>query len=112
MASQLELIAIQQRAALIPKNYYNDEAPANNYNPTHSRAIADSETPEAGRGTGANDPLTASLDYNGGTETDKFGNPAIPGTGRQPAFSMNQYNPDRVYTAPDTSANIGQVVIE
>lgn len=112
MSNALEQVAIQQRAALIPKNYYNNAAPSNNYNPAHTRAMADGTTPEAGRGTGDNDPQAASENYAGGTNTDIFGNPNIPGSGRKPAFSMNEYNLDRRYTAPDTSANVGQVVIE
>lgn len=111
-SNKLEEIGIAQRATLIPKNTYNDAAPANNYSPTHTNALADSTTPEKGRGTGANDPATAAEDYNGGTQTDKFGNPIIPGSGRQPAFSMNQYNLDNKYVAPDTSANVGQSIID
>jgi hypothetical protein len=112
MSNKLEQAAIQQRAILIPQNAYNDAAPANEYTATHTKALADATTPEKGRGTGSVDPQTAAVDYNGGTNTDKFGNPSIPGSGREPAFSMNQYNLNNGYSAPDTSANVGQVVID
>jgi hypothetical protein len=111
-SNKLEQAAIIQRAILIPQNAYNDAAPANEYTATHTKALADATTPEQGRGTGAADPQTAAVDYNGGTNTDKFGNPTMPGSGRQPAFSMNQYNLNNGYTAPDTSLNQGQVVID
>jgi len=112
MGSKLEDIAIQQRATLIPKNIYNDAAPANNYTATNTRALADTQTPENGKGTGDNEVEAASENYNGGSATDKFGNPSIPGSGRNPAFSMNQFNPSNKYIAPDTSANVGQVVLD
>lgn len=114
--SKLEEIAIIQRNTLIPKNYYNNEADANNYAATHTRAKSDTLTPEAGRGSGGNNFLDTP-NYDGvGTQTDINGNPSIPGSGRNPAFTNNGstwgYTPDSIYNAPDTSANIGQVVID
>ena len=40
----------------------------------------------------------------------------MPGSGRNPAFSQNfakwGYDPTHNYAAPDTTANVGQVVID
>ena len=115
-ASKLELIAIQKRAELMasqPKGY-NDADDAHHYSVTHTKALADSTTPEQGRGTGDNDPASAAENQNGGTKTDIFGNPNIPGSGRNPAFSMNHNNPTNRYgyeDSIDTSGNVGQVVL-
>jgi len=110
--SKLEQVAIQQRNVLIPINTYNDTAAANNYTATHTRALSDTITPEAGRGT--NNYLDTS-NYNAGTQTDIAGNPAEAGSGRLAAFANNAstwgYTPDSTYQAPDTSLNVGQVVI-
>ena len=115
MANKLEQYAIEQRAKLLPKNDYNDEASANNYSGTHTRALADQKTPEAGRGSGGNNFLDTP-NYNVGTETDINGNPSIAGSGRKPAIANNGstwgYTPDNIYKAPDTSENTGQVTIE
>ena len=51
MSNKLEQAAIIQRSILIPRNAYNDAAPANEYTATHTKALADTGTPEKGRGT-------------------------------------------------------------
>lgn len=112
MGTKLEQIAIVQRGILIPKNEFNNESPANNYTETHTKALADTATPEEGRGTGG------FLDIDNqaaGTQTDILGNPFIPGSGRKPAYALNGstwgYTPDSYYQKPDMSGNIGQVSI-
>ena len=74
--SPLEIAAIAARNALLPKNTYNNAAPANEYTATHTRAI---------------------------------------GSGRNPAFALNLgtfgFDPTHRYVAPNTSKNIGQVII-
>ncbi len=86
--NKLEEIAIAQRNSLIPRNHYNNEAEGNKYTGTHTRALSDSETPEAGRGSGGNNFLDTP-NQNVGTQTDINGNPLIPGSGRNPAYANN-----------------------
>ena len=109
--SKLELVGIDQRNALLPKNDYNSVG-GNQYTSTHTRALSDVKTPEAGRGTGQN---LDSENYAAGTRTDIQGNPTLPGSGRNPAMANNQatwgYSPKQVYTKPDTTGNNGQVNI-
>lgn len=116
-SNKLEEAAILARATLIPKNLYSDASPEHNYTATHSRALADETTPEAGRGTGDANMESAIENDNAGTKTDKFGNPAILGTGRNAALTQNLAKwgmgkePEQQYKSPDTSANVGEVVI-
>jgi len=111
--SKLEQIAIIQRGTLIPINSYNSAAAANNYTATHTRALGDAQTPEAGRGSGG---FLDIENYDVGTATDINGNPNVGGSGREPAFANNGstwgYTPSVVYSAPDTSLNQGQVIID
>lgn len=104
--SKLELIAIQQRNVLSPMNTYSLDT-GNNYGSTHTRAMSDTETPEYGKGTGVYMDT-----MNGGSSTDKFGAPSASGSGRIANMAANQYNQDNRYTAPDTTGNVGQVVID
>ena len=111
--SKLELAAIAQRNLLIPKNFYNGSDNNNQYNPTHTRAKADSLTPVNGKGTGGYLDIN---NYNAGGEYDKNGNQAVAvGSGRKYALANNMstwgYGPTKVYEHPDTSLNIGQVII-
>jgi len=111
--SKLEQIAIAQRGILIPINSFNNEDAANNYTATHTKALSDTLTPEAGRGTGN---FLDVENMSVGTQTDINGDPTTPGSGRNPAFANNGstwgYTPDAIYQAPDTSLNIGMVVID
>lgn len=103
-SNKLEEAAIQQRAALIPQNIYNSSDASQNYNVGHTNAISDGDL--KGKGTGIH------LDtYNGGGDFDINGNPNIVGSGRIQNLVINQYNDDNGYEHPDTSGNIGQVVI-
>jgi hypothetical protein len=105
MASKLEEVAIAQRNILIAKNTYN-VIPEQNYSPTHSRALSDNETPLRGKGTGI------FLDtFNGGDDIDVNGNPNFAGSGRLQNQAVNVYNKDNPYDHPDTTGNVGQVVI-
>ena len=110
MSNRLEQIAIAQRNALIASNNYDNANPSNNYSATHTRALSDQATPIYGKGTGI------FLDtYNGGGDVDINGNPVYGGSGRLAAFANNGstwgYTPSSNYTAPDTTGNVGQVVL-
>lgn len=103
--SKLELIAIAQRNVIIPFNTYNLE-PTQNYQSTHTRALSDNATPNYGKGTGVYLDTT-----NGGSSIDVNGIAAAAGSGRLGNVAFNEYNQNNGYTAPDTSSNIGQVII-
>lgn len=106
MSNKLEQVAIQQRDILKAKNTYN-EIQEQQYSATHTRALADQQTPKHGKGTGI------FLDtYNGGDDVDVNGDPNRPGSGRIKNIATNIYNADRGYEHPDTSGNIGQVTFE
>lgn len=109
----LEIAAIQARNSLIPKNLYNGVASANEYSATHTRALADQTTPHYGKGTGN---FLDIYNYAAGADWDVFGNQANSiGSGRNPAFANNfatwGYDNTHYYQHPDTSKNIGQVII-
>jgi hypothetical protein len=102
-SNKLEQAAIAARNTLLPTNTYNNADGSNNYTATHTRALSDSETPVAGKGTGV------FLDtYNGGGSLDINGNPAAAGSGRIQNVAVNQYNGGNTYQHPDTSGNVGQ----
>lgn len=103
-SNKLEEAAIQQRSALIPLNGYNNADISQNYNASHGNALSDGDA--KGKGTGTH------LDtYNGGSDIDINGDPSIIGSGRIKNMVINQYDGTNGYTAPDTSANLGQVSI-
>lgn len=114
----LEAAAIAARATLLPINTYNSVAPANQYSATHTRAVSDSTTPVYGKGSGGFLDID---NYAGvGGDWDINGNQANSvGSGRLPAFSLNNstwgYGPNGLgmnpYQHPNTSGNIGQVII-
>lgn len=107
--SKLEQIAIQERATMLAANTYDSAAPANGYSETHTRALSDTLTPDYGKGTGVFMDTT-----NGGSDIDINGNPNISASGRLANIAINQYNgntPANGYQTPNTSANIGQVII-
>lgn len=96
------------------------------YSVTHTNAISDSLSPYNGKGTGdlidmvnTYNGVTARANYNGGSIEDRLGVPSQPGSGRSPQITNNAalwgYGPSAVagsdYIAPNTSQNIGQVVI-
>lgn len=99
-ADKLTQFADDARKKNIVKNFYNNDANANEYSATHTRALSDQETPINGKGTGV------SLDtYNGGGEFDIKGNPNYGGSGRLSAIAYNQsqwgMSPENPYTAPE-----------
>lgn len=113
----LEAAAIAARATLIPINTYNNYAVANEYTSTHTRALSDSLTPNYGKGSGQYLDID---NYSGvGGAMDVNGNTLYAGSGRNPEMGLNNglwgYGPQGLnmqnYTAPNTSANVGQVVI-
>lgn len=103
--SELERIAIEQRNVLIPKNNYNVGV-SNNYSALHTRALSDQTTPINGKGTG----IFMDTD-NGGGSLDIYGDPAIAGSGRLNSLLVNEYNKTNGYKTPNTSLNVGQVII-
>jgi len=104
-SNKLEEVALSQRDVLIAKNTYN-QIQEQQYKATHTRALSDQETPKAGKGTGV------FLDtYNGGSDIDVNGDPNRPGSGRINNKTFNFYNENNQYDHPDTSGNIGQIVI-
>ena len=116
--SPLEAAAIAARATLIPINIYNSFAPSNEYSATHTRALSDTTTPVYGKGSGQYLDIE---NYAGvGGEYDIHGNVGLYiGSGRNPQITLNGslwgYGPVALgfqnYQHPDTSQNIGQVVI-
>jgi hypothetical protein len=116
--SPMEAAAIAARAVLIPKNIYNNGAPSNEYGATHTRALSDTTTPVYGKGSGF---FLDIQNYTGvGGDWDVNGNQSNSiGSGRNPQLTLNAglwgYGPNQIagadYTHPDTSKNIGQVVI-
>lgn len=115
--TRLEIAAIAARNTLIAINTYDSVAAANNYTATHTRALADTETPIQGKGTGNYLDID---NYSAGGDFDINGNPATAvGSGRNPAIALNGatwgYGPVGLglsnYQHPDTSANIGEVTI-
>ena len=117
MPNKLEQTAITLRYALTNIDIYRQDwsLPAdtsNNYTVTHTRALADDKTPVYGKGTGF---FLATDDYTGGGEYDINGNPKIPGSGRNNAFAKNLsdwgFGPNKNYTIPDTSLNVGKFKI-
>ena len=113
----LELAAIAARATLIPINTYNNVATSNEYTATHTRALSDSLTPKYGKGSGG----FLDIDNYGGVggTFDINGNSIYAGSGRNPELALNNslwgYGPTGlgmiVYQHPNTSLNIGQVII-
>lgn len=116
--SPLEAAAIAARSTLLPINTYNNADQSNEYTATHTRAVSDQTTPVYGKGSGQFLDID---NYAGvGGDYDINGNQNLYiGSGRVPSFAMNGglwgYGPQGLgmqnYTSPDTSANIGQVVI-
>lgn len=116
--SPLEVAAIAARIALLPQNTYNNAASPNEYNATHTRALSDTSTPIYGKGSG----LFLDINNYGGVggEWDVQGNQLNSvGSGRNPQITLNAglwgYGPAPIaggdYTHPDTSGNVGQVII-
>ena len=101
----LQDYAIEARDILESKNIYTD-IEGMQYNSQHTRALSDTETPIQGKGTGVYLDVT-----NGGGSLDIYGNTTIVGSGRIKNLAINEYGNDNPYTAPDTSANKGQVII-
>ena len=116
--SPLEAAAITQRNILMAMSTYNNASNANNYTATHTRAISDQTTPVYGKGSGQFLDID---NYAGvGGDWDINGNQANSvGSGRMPAFALNGstwgYGPAGLgmqnYQHPNTSANVGQVII-
>jgi len=129
--SPLEIIAIASRNFLLPKSsllYGTSFKTTNEYGQTNTNAKADLATPYRGKAT--NDAFDLSNTYNGYTARNNYigGDDydikgSTNGIGRNKAilynlttfgYGVNITNPadtKNFYTHPDTSKNIGQVVI-
>lgn len=103
-SNKLEEVALNQRASLIPLNPYNSSDSSQKYGSGHPNALSDGDN----KGKGTNTFLDT---FNGGADFDINGNPAIAGSGRIQNIGVNQYDSDNGYDHPDTSGNVGQVVI-
>jgi hypothetical protein len=116
--SPLEAAAIAARNILLPSNTYNNASATNEYSATHTRAVSDASTPIYGKGSGG------FLDINNyagvGGDWDVNGNPLNSvGSGRNNNIILNSgiwgYGPAAIsgsdYIHPNTSLNIGQVII-
>ena len=114
--SKLEAAAIAARNTLIAINTYDSVDEANNYTATHTRALADNETPVQGKGTGQYLDID---NYDAGGSIDINGSGTNVGSGRNAAIALNGaqwgYGPVGLglqnYQAPNTGANTGQVSI-
>jgi len=102
-SNKLEQAAIAARSRQIPTNTYNGEAQGQEYSAGHTRAKSDDKTPEHGKGT--NTYLDTA---NGGSSSDINGAANAAGSGRIQNVAFNEFNRDKVYVHPDTSANAGQ----
>lgn len=118
--TDMEYAAIIQRGVLIPRNLYQVGGPTQ-YSLTHTRAITDNQTVNAGRGTGA---FLDIENYGAGLGWDRTGNPnpgsiVGAGIGRSPSITLNNATWDmgpsglgmQNYNAPDMTRNVGQVII-
>lgn len=96
--------------------------PSTAYGSNHTNALADNLSPYNGRGTGngiTNGVYGAINNYNGGNTEDINGVPSQVGSGRNQQVTLNAgtwgYGPAPIagsnYTNPNTSANVGQVII-
>lgn len=120
--TDMEYAAVIQRNALIPINTYNSFDDSNKYSLTHTRAITDKKTPNAGRGTGTFLDIN---NYDAGLDFDKLGNKQNPGSivgagiGRGASITLNNatwnMGPTGLnmqnYSNPNTALNVGQVII-
>ena len=119
--SDMEYAAIIQRNTLIPINTYKNDVAANQYSLVHTRAITDTQTPNAGRGTGRFLDID---DYGAGLDWDRLGNPnpgsiVGAGIGRSPSLTYNNatwgMGPVGLgmtnYVPPNMALNVGQVTI-
>jgi len=95
--------------------------PDDAYGITHTNAVADSDSPYLGRGTGdgiSQGVFGAINNYSGGNIEDINGTVGVQGSGRNPLITLNAgtwgYGPTAIsgekYVAPDTSLNVGQVI--
>ena len=108
MASNLELIGINERSGLITPNLYKQDwtvpsSLVDNYSVLHTRALSDTTTPIYGKGTG----IFLDTD-NGGGEYDINGNINYIGSGRLNAIVINtaqwSYGPATPYSVTNTRA--------
>jgi len=96
------------------KNPVITSNPNDQYSSTHTNAISDAKTPYRGKGTSGFLDIT---NQNGGDDFDRFGANNWIGSGRYAAYANNlgtwgyDYQAGHSYTQPNTSLNIGQVII-
>lgn len=104
------------------KNQVITSNPNTEYSANHTNAVSDTTSPYNGKGTGngvTNGVYGAINNYNGGSIEDRNGVIGIVGSGRNPQITLNAgtwgYGPTPIagsnYVTPNTSGNIGQVII-
>jgi hypothetical protein len=104
------------------KNQVLSNNPSTEYSVNHTNAVSDTTSPYNGKGTGngvTNGVYGAINNYAGGSIEDINGVPSQQGSGRNPQITLNAgtwgYGPTPIagsnYIQPNTSANIGQVII-
>jgi hypothetical protein len=104
------------------KNQVISNNPSTEYSVNHTNAVSDTTSPYNGKGTGngvTNGVYGAINNYAGGSIEDINGVPSQQGSGRNPQVTLNAgtwgYGPTQIagsnYIMPNTSANIGQVII-
>lgn len=104
------------------KNPIFTNNPNSSYSINHTNARADSLSPYNGKGTAdgiSNGVYAAITNYGGGSVEDINGVPSQAGSGRNPQVTLNAgtwgYGPSQIagddYMHPNTSGNIGQVII-
>lgn len=90
---------IYRKQNLIKNNYRSTSG--KQYSETHPNALSNGD--ERGMGTGEFLDTTQ-----GGTKSDKSGNPFIPNSGRDNNLKINKFNSDKPYTTPDIGDSDGQ----
>ena len=93
MKTKLDLIAIEARQNMLPKNYYveDDRYTQSHPNATQAQGVDDPNNAR-GKGTGVK------FDFdNGGSNIDINGDPSLLNTGRN-AINQNLYTPGKKYT--------------
>jgi hypothetical protein len=95
--SELEKAAIEARKQLLAKNEYNSSDSSKEYSANHPNAKSDGDN--KGRDTG----IYLDSSDNVGTSEDIQKRIALK--------AKNEYNKNKKYETPDTTGNIGQIVI-
>lgn len=113
-SNALEQAAIDARNNLLTNNTFKVNA-NDNYGANHPNALSDGDqqgkgNPNASLVNGAGNGYY-NIEGNVGSDFDINGNPNQVGSGRIQNVTNNQYDFNNGYQTPDTSGNVGQVVL-